>query len=67
MTPQSQAIEQHAFRLYHEFARVPLEQAEYRWAKKVSAKVKEQFRAEAITELNEETIRHERSSGYRCC
>lgn len=40
-------IEDLAFQLYHEFTRVSLEQAEYRWAKTVRPHVKEQFREEA--------------------
>lgn len=53
MTAHDQAIEAMAFHLYCQFARVPLQQCEYRWAKIVSPKVKEQFRAEAAEEIQE--------------
>lgn len=53
MTADDKAIEALAFQLYCQFARVPLPQCEYRWAKSVSPKVKEQFRAEAAEEIQE--------------
>jgi hypothetical protein len=47
-------LERLAFEIYAEFARVPLEQAEYRWAKTVRPKVKEQFREEAREMLRQD-------------
>lgn len=56
MTAHDKAVEALAFQLYCAFARVPVEQCEYRWAKTVRPHVKEQFRAEAAAELNEENV-----------
>jgi hypothetical protein len=57
MTEMDKAIDAHAFRLYWEFIREPDEgKALYRWTQKASAKVKRDFRAEAITDLNQENV-----------